>query len=94
MEASGGVGFGKAKDCAGIPLRGAGIVIPPIIKQIHPKLSPEIYKRYRRDPLFMYKSAAVCENCYLVYAEFVTAASPRKYSELDYTTKANARPYF
>ena len=91
MEASGGVGFGKAKDCAGIPLRGAGIVIPPIIKQIHPKLSPEIYKRYRRDPLFMYKSAAVCENCYLVYAEFVTAASPRKYSELDYTTKANAK---
>ena len=39
----------------------------------------------------MYKSAAVCENCYLVYAEFVTAASSRKYSELDYTTKANAK---
>merc|ERR1712072_1680991 len=63
--------------------------------QIHSKLSPEIYKRYRRDPLFMYKSAAVCENCYLVYAEFVTAASSRKYSELDYTTGANAgSPYF
>jgi len=88
IEATGGVGFGKAKDCAEIPLGGAGIVIPPIIKQIHPKLSSAIYKRYRRDPLFMYKSTAVCENCYLVYAEFVSAPSPRTYNKLDYTTKA------
>ncbi|CAM9390753.1 unnamed protein product, partial [Phaeothamnion confervicola] len=30
--------------------------------------------RHRRDPLFLYKSAPVCEDCYLVYAELASLA--------------------
>ena len=43
--------------------------IPPIIARAHPKLTPDDYRRYRRDPLFLYKTMTVCEDCFLVYAE-------------------------
>ena len=33
------------------------------------------YRRYRRDPLFLYKSTTICEDCWLVYAETSGASS-------------------
>lgn len=48
------------------------IEIPPILAYLHPKLTTETYKRCRPDPLFQQKTLLVCEDCYLVYAEFAT----------------------
>ena len=33
------------------------------------------YRKYRRDPLFLYKSTMICEDCWLVYAETSGASS-------------------
>lgn len=44
----------------------------PVITQLHKKLALEDYKRYKHDPLFLYKTAQVCEECYLVYADVAT----------------------
>jgi len=46
--------------------------IPPILHNIHYKLSIKSYERCKHDPLFLYKTVQVCEPCYLVYAEFTT----------------------
>jgi hypothetical protein len=46
--------------------------IPPILHNIHYKLSQQNYARCKHDPLFLYKTVQVCEACYLVYAEFMT----------------------
>ena len=83
--AAGGVGFGGANAAGADGAGGASAAgsakhdvkeedlnIPPIIRQLHPKLSVPVYKRYRRDPLFMYKTASVCEDCFLVYAELAS----------------------
>jgi hypothetical protein len=43
--------------------------IPPVLRLTHPKMTCNEYKRYRRDPLFLYKQLYVCEDCWLVYAE-------------------------
>ena len=43
--------------------------IPPVLRITHPKMTCNEYKRYRRDPLFLYKQLYVCEDCWLVYAE-------------------------
>lgn len=43
--------------------------IPPVIAHIHPKLSNDDYRRYRRDPLFLFKTVPVCEDCFLVFAD-------------------------
>jgi hypothetical protein len=45
------------------------VVVPPVIGAVHPKLAVDDYLRYRRDPLFLFKTTAVCESCYLVYAD-------------------------
>eukprot|EP01029_Cantina_marsupialis_P013084 TRINITY_DN2899_c0_g1_i2.p1 TRINITY_DN2899_c0_g1~~TRINITY_DN2899_c0_g1_i2.p1 ORF type:complete len:560 (-),score=112.69 TRINITY_DN2899_c0_g1_i2:135-1814(-) len=42
--------------------------IPPLLSQMHPKLTVEDYHRFRRDPLFLYKTLNVCVECYLVFA--------------------------
>lgn len=83
IEAAGGVGFG----CLSLitqddyrtlkldlrkPLATDELRIPPIIRYLHPKLSAKSYAACKRDPLFLYKTANVCEPCYLVYAEFTT----------------------
>ena len=83
IEAAGGVGFG----CLSLitqddyrtlkldlrkPLATDELRIPPIIRYLHPKLSAKSYAACKRDPLFLYKTANVCESCYLVYAEFTT----------------------
>ena len=49
------------------------IEIPPLIREAHPMLSCTDYRRYRQDPLFLYKCMRVCEHCYLVYAQVATA---------------------
>ena len=72
IAAAGGVGFGNLGALADRnrnEMRGADATMPPIIRQIHPKLSLDAYRKYRRDPLFMYKTVVVCEDCFLVYAE-------------------------
>lgn len=46
--------------------------IPLLLRYLHPRLSYTSYMGCRNDPLFMYKTASVCESCYLVYAEFAT----------------------
>ena len=62
---SGGGGDGDGSRTSRLPTVGR---IPPIIAKAHPKLSPADYRRYRRDPLFLYKTMTVCEDCFLVYA--------------------------
>jgi len=46
--------------------------IPPILHNIHYKLSQQNYARCKHDPMFLYKMVQVCEAYYLVYAEFMT----------------------
>ncbi|CAM9289274.1 unnamed protein product, partial [Ectocarpus fasciculatus] len=85
IEAAGGVGFGclalvspddplmaNTKLDLSKPLDQDDLRIPPIIRYLHPKLTAKSFDRCRKDPLFLYKTVSVCENCYLVYAEFAT----------------------
>jgi hypothetical protein len=51
------------------------VEIPPVIRELHPKMMITDYRRYRNDPLFMYKSLTVCEDCFLVYAEVMNSSS-------------------
>jgi len=63
------------KDRGKNEVKDADITIPPIIRHVHPELSLSVYKKYRRDPLFMYKTVVVCEDCFLVYAELSSATN-------------------
>lgn len=85
IEAAGGVGFGclvlpNADEFLGKPrkmdltkpLEADELRIPPILRYLHPLLSAKSFQQCRKDPLFLYKNVTVCENCYLVYAEFTT----------------------
>lgn len=45
--------------------------IPPPIRYIHPKLSYNNYSKYKKDPLFLYKSVGICEECFLTYISFL-----------------------
>jgi len=77
IEAAGGVGFGcldlsKAEEEETLTME--QITIPPIINHLHPKLTCISYKKYKKDPLFIYKNAMVCTNCYLVYSEFAVSS--------------------
>lgn len=87
IDSAGGIGFGcltlptpsgdneigkpKKMDLTK-PLELDELRIPPIIRYIHPKLSARSYQQCRKDPLFLYKTVMLCENCYLIYAEFTT----------------------
>jgi hypothetical protein len=42
--------------------------IPPVLRMRHEKLHFLEYKRYKQDPLFLFKTIPVCENCYLAFA--------------------------
>jgi len=76
VTAAGGVGFGGVKlnpetsNKDSICLE--DVTIPPVIRQLHTKLTAPAYRRYRKDPLFLYKTAMCCENCFLVYAELAS----------------------
>ena len=85
VEAAGGVGFGclYITDTGELlthtqiehhskPRKVKDLQIPPIIHNIHYKLSLKSYHKCKHDPLFLYKTVHVCEACYLVYAEFTT----------------------
>ncbi len=85
IEAAGGIGFGclqmvpdddilakSAKMDVSKNLTDDDLRVPPILRYLHPKLSGSAYAKCCKDPLFLYKTATVCEPCYLVFAEFVT----------------------
>jgi hypothetical protein len=85
VDAAGGVGFGclsmvgtddsmrkPARVDSNRLLEGSELRIPPVLRYLHPKLTGKSYHKCRRDPLFLYKTAVICEPCYLVYAEFTT----------------------
>ena len=85
IEAAGGIGFGCIDMVAdddilskatrmelNRPLEADELRIPPILRYLHPKLTGPAYYKCRRDPLFLYKTATVCEPCFLVFAEFTT----------------------
>ncbi|CAM9487733.1 unnamed protein product, partial [Discosporangium mesarthrocarpum] len=77
ITAAGGVGFGQLvkEDAPNMShITAEDVVIPPVIRQLHPKLAARSYKRHRQDPLFLYKTASVCEECYLVFAELASLA--------------------
>ena len=75
ITAAGGVGFGGVKldpqtNKDNICLE--DVTIPPVIRTLHTKLTANAYRRYRKDPLFLYKTAMCCESCFLVYAEMAS----------------------
>lgn len=43
-------------------------VVPATLQQLHPRLKPEEYGRFRHDVAFLYKTASVCEACYLRFS--------------------------
>ncbi|GBG29825.1 Small glutamine-rich tetratricopeptide repeat-containing protein beta [Hondaea fermentalgiana] len=63
-----------AKDRSKVVIAQEDIEIPPIIREAHPHLACADYRRYRKDPMFLYKTSAVCEDCYLVFAQVASAA--------------------
>ena len=89
VAALGGVGLGGALGPLGKTHGGGGhhhhhgphvpseedLVIPPVLRIAHPNMAVAEYRRYRRDPLFLYKSTMICEDCWLVYAETSGASS-------------------
>lgn len=42
--------------------------VPEALKKLHPRLTQAEYDRYRHDVMFLYKSAKVCETCYLLFS--------------------------
>jgi len=50
--------------------------IPPVIRQIHPKLRAKGFEMYRNDPLFLLKNCSVCEDCFLSYSSLATITRP------------------
>ncbi|CAM9723289.1 unnamed protein product, partial [Chrysoparadoxa australica] len=81
LVACGGVGFGDTeaevvedKTTGSLRITPESVTIPPVIRALHPKLAADSYSRHRNDPLFLYKTASVCEDCFLVYAELASLA--------------------
>ena len=85
IEAAGGVGFGCLYITdVGELMTPAQVMhytkqrhvkdlkIPPVLHNIHYKMSLTSFERCRHDPLFLYKTVMVCEPCFLVYAEFTS----------------------
>jgi len=79
IQALGGVGLAplenlrksirNTKDKSKFVIPPEDIEIPPVIREAHPHLTAHDYRRFRKDPLFLYKNVPVCEDCYLVLAE-------------------------
>lgn len=58
LEAAGGVGFGDihlATNADPSTIATEDVIVPPVIRSLHPKLAAGGYERHRRDPLFLYK---------------------------------------
>ena len=89
ITAAGGVGFGTKFD-HDRSKSGKGSIdpqIPPVIQKLHPKLTRALYNQYRQDPLFLYKTVAVCEACFLVYAELTTSPGSSRLTKI--SSKSN-----
>lgn len=82
IQAAGNVGFGLlgtqlARDREINPRRRFSEethLIPPVLRQIHPKLKAKGYVMYRDDPLFLLKTCSVCEDCFLSYADLTSTS--------------------
>jgi hypothetical protein len=78
IRAAGAVGFGAlstqlAQETSSIGKESEEtFVIPPVIRQVHPKLRIKGYTMYRNDPLFLHKTCQVCEDCFLAYANLTS----------------------
>lgn len=61
-------------------LRGAGEVksnmgisndtsaVPEVIRRLHPRITEADFAKYRSDPIFLFKSASVCEGCFVTFS--------------------------
>ena len=82
IKSAGDVGFGSlpaqlARDRETNPSRRYSKEtheIPPVIREIHPGLRVKGYSVYRNDPLFLHKTASVCEKCFLSYAQLTSTS--------------------
>ena len=82
IKSAGDVGFGSlpaqlARDRETNPSRRYSKEtheIPPVIREIHPGLRVKGYSVYRNDPLFLHKTASVCETCFLSYAQLTSTS--------------------
>ncbi|KAI9989514.1 hypothetical protein PInf_019797 [Phytophthora infestans] len=54
--------------------QGRELLVPPVIRYMHPTLRPEDFARHRQDPIFLHRTVEVCERCCLVYADYATAS--------------------
>lgn len=68
IKAAGGIGFGKLSP----RVTEESLNIPPIIRQVHPKLRVKGFQMYRSDPSFLFKTCNVCEDCYLAFAQLTS----------------------
>ncbi|KAF0688245.1 Aste57867_20115 [Aphanomyces stellatus] len=79
IDAAGGVGFGILAEMddvnpAGKPITETDVTIPPVLRFLHPHLPLADFRRFVHDPVFLFKTATVCHDCYLVYADYSTSA--------------------
>eukprot|EP00746_Dinoflagellata_sp_MGD_P132261 gnl/MRDRNA2_/MRDRNA2_65999_c0_seq1.p1 gnl/MRDRNA2_/MRDRNA2_65999_c0~~gnl/MRDRNA2_/MRDRNA2_65999_c0_seq1.p1 ORF type:complete len:848 (+),score=129.61 gnl/MRDRNA2_/MRDRNA2_65999_c0_seq1:426-2969(+) len=61
-------------------LRGAGDVtgssgisnqafaVPEVIRRLHPRITEADFAKYKSDPIFLFKSASVCEGCFVTFS--------------------------
>ncbi len=81
IKAAGGIGFGKLSSQltndremqSTKRVTEESLNIPPIIRQVHPKLRVKGYQMYRNDPSFLFKTCNVCEDCYLAFAQLTSS---------------------
>jgi len=87
LSAAGGVGlYGVLRDEGGGARRGGGAPgpavpvhpVPQILRLLHPSLPCSDYRWYQQDPMFLFKTARVCEGCFLVYAKFAQCMTESK----------------
>ena len=81
IQAAGGIGFGMLSSQlvqdremqSTTRVAEESLSIPPVIRQIHPKLRVKGFQMYRSDPSFLFKTCNVCEDCYLAYAQLTSS---------------------
>ncbi|ETV95537.1 hypothetical protein, variant [Aphanomyces invadans] len=89
IVAAGGVGFGSVQErgmtsatssaatrrpTIAKPITEADVTIPPMLRSLHPHLTVDEFARFSHDPVFLYKTTAVCTDCFLVFADYSTSA--------------------
>ncbi|ETV81351.1 hypothetical protein, variant 2 [Aphanomyces astaci] len=56
------------------PITETDVTIPPMLRSLHPHLTLDDFGRFSHDPVFLYKTATVCTDCFLVFADYSTSA--------------------